>query len=934
MALVSGEPDSASSAFFFNLADNSTNLDNQNGGFTVFGRILSGTNILQYFNTLSAPSNGISDFFSDLPTLPVNFDGAGEPSDANLFYCDFAFQTTPPVDTNRPAISIAFPAANAAFTNGSPLTVQGTARDDVGLAEVFCILTSPTGAYGGALLTNAALGTTNWSLDLVSSLGTIEPGIYQLRAFAQDGAGNLSAPATVYFTNLAQLTIITNVNGQLASNAQYLVPGQRCSLSAAPGPGQQFFSWTSNGVTSLNPVQTFTVKGNLTLTVTYLITNLPAGLTIASPVSGKQALSVQSLLAISGTIASTNATQVTCQLFVNSNSVSAAQPAIITGTNWSLTLTNYPNGSYSLIALATNAAGESSFASARFTLLNVDQLEVNIVGQGTVTGNPGAYVVPGAYTVKAVPGSGQAFYSWSDGVTTTSDPSKTFNIVSNMTLTATFVPEDTSLKGMTITYPPANAGLTNGTFNVAGSLPAGKIVTRMTCQLFLLSNGLTALPQPVALAPAATNWSFPASNLAPGPYTVLAMGYDNKGNARLVSENFNVLAKLTVLTQPPGAGSVTSGLNGKYLQTGISHSITATPASGRLFAYWTGAVADTNSAATTFVMSNNMVLTANFASNLFPSVQGTYTGLFLDPGNVSPSTAGYVSITTRASGAFSGQLVFPARTYQLSWAFPYYGAVELRGVGMDSNILAMVFSLDLTNGTDTITGYIADQPTADTYLWASELVLHRSVTQLPSSNAPAPGNYVLLLQQENAADGPGAAGYLAATLGANGGLSLKGALPDNSSISTSANISKDGIWPVFVVPSNYKNKGMLIGWQTNSPSGAGDGRLYWFPPSSGFATDLISTGAKFSAPAAGTQYRMVLAGETNALTVSPAGQFTPRPPVTQISLQSTGVLTGQIDVGNEKLPFKGAFVSPSAGGAGFILETNGLTTGFQIPPQP
>src|SRR5208283_4301353 len=97
MALVSGEPNSATSAFFFNLADNSANLDNQNGGFTVFGRILSGTNILQYFNTLSAPSNGISGYFSALPTLPVNFNGTNEPENANLFYCDFAFQTTPPV---------------------------------------------------------------------------------------------------------------------------------------------------------------------------------------------------------------------------------------------------------------------------------------------------------------------------------------------------------------------------------------------------------------------------------------------------------------------------------------------------------------------------------------------------------------------------------------------------------------------------------------------------------------------------------------------------------------------------------------------------------------------------------------------------------------------------------------------------------------------
>ena len=40
MAKVSGDPNSASSQWFVNLADNSTNLDNQNGGFTVFGRVV------------------------------------------------------------------------------------------------------------------------------------------------------------------------------------------------------------------------------------------------------------------------------------------------------------------------------------------------------------------------------------------------------------------------------------------------------------------------------------------------------------------------------------------------------------------------------------------------------------------------------------------------------------------------------------------------------------------------------------------------------------------------------------------------------------------------------------------------------------------------------------------------------------------------------
>jgi len=102
MAKVAGNPDSATSQWFFNLADNSDILDSDNnGGFTVFGRVVSGINVLQAFNSMSM-SNGIVDltqFYgpgaSTFSTLPVRYSGHTAPHYNELIYVNIQILHAP-----------------------------------------------------------------------------------------------------------------------------------------------------------------------------------------------------------------------------------------------------------------------------------------------------------------------------------------------------------------------------------------------------------------------------------------------------------------------------------------------------------------------------------------------------------------------------------------------------------------------------------------------------------------------------------------------------------------------------------------------------------------------------------------------------------------------------------------------------------------------
>lgn len=70
MAKIGTDPDSATSQWFVNIGDNSENLDAQNGGFTVFGRVLGdGMTVLDTINELNTydPAPQANSTFAKLP---------------------------------------------------------------------------------------------------------------------------------------------------------------------------------------------------------------------------------------------------------------------------------------------------------------------------------------------------------------------------------------------------------------------------------------------------------------------------------------------------------------------------------------------------------------------------------------------------------------------------------------------------------------------------------------------------------------------------------------------------------------------------------------------------------------------------------------------------------------------------------------------------
>ena len=269
MAKIGGDPDSATSQWFFNLGNNTNNLDNQNGGFTVFGRVLEstnsneGTNVLTHFNRLSTSAGIVNlgsligstySVFSDLPVSYTNT-AFRVPANNELYYLKLSvLNRTNQPGPLPPTVTIIAPSPNSRFTNQT-VRIRGTAGDDTGVARVVYRV------QGGA--PRVASGTTNWEVNLAP-----QPGFNTVTAESIDCDGNRSTnSASVTFFYVSQLRLDLHVTGSGrvdgATNGQFLQAGRFYRLTAKATGGQVFDGW-SGFVTSASPTLSFQVPAAAT----------------------------------------------------------------------------------------------------------------------------------------------------------------------------------------------------------------------------------------------------------------------------------------------------------------------------------------------------------------------------------------------------------------------------------------------------------------------------------------------------------------------------------------------------------------------------------------------------------------------------------------------------------------------------------------------
>jgi cyclophilin family peptidyl-prolyl cis-trans isomerase len=834
MAKIVGDPNSASDQWFFNLGNNAATLDAQNGGFTVFGRVLpdtnamAGTNLLFTFNGRSA-GNGIinmATFFGAswlaFTNLPVNYNGFTVPRCRQLFYVSVSELNGPERDTNAPTVAVTSPGQDALVTNAT-VTLSGTAADDIGVARVIYFI--------GDATVRVAAGTVNWSAQL-----TLTPGTNVVRVQSVDAFGNLSPLVERrinYFVppnSLVRFQIFTGA-GPVGTVDVELFSREK------PETVANFLRYVRNGsyqqVLLHRLVPGFVLQGG--------------GFTNADAADGTNLFAqfgeIQNLGAITNEfgvgmrLSNTVGTLAMAKVGSDPNSASA---------QWFFNLGNNSanldaqNGGFTVFG---RVLPDTSPAAGTNLLLSFSARSVSngIINMASLAGPSwSAFTdLPVNYSGFTVPQSRELFYA---SVGELNGPTEA----------------DTNAPAVTVTSPVEDAIVTNATVTLTGTAEDDRAVARV-----IYFFGTTA-PR---VAAGKTNWSAPLV-LSSGTNVVRVQGIDAFGNVSPpVKRTFRYFVPSRITLQVVGPGQVTGLTNGQVLTVGEVYTVTAQAAGGAFFGGWSGGAASAKPTLT-FRMQTNLTLTATFKPNPFPQGRGRYEGLFVATNRPAPESSGTLDISIKASGAHAGGMTYQGSRFIFHGAFDRTGQELLQGVVLGQSV-NISMGLDTTGSAIRVTGPVFIGGTV------AQLDAYRTGRPSLADTQAQVGNYTFLISgAANAATNPGGQGFGTMKLGPSGKISLAGTLGEGTAFKQKATLLGGNRWRFF--SPLYREGGSILGWaqfETNR-AGSFSGPLYWFEPmdltnhyyGSGFTNTVLLRGSRYVPPGAGervlnwTNGTMVLQG--------------------------------------------------------------------------
>lgn len=327
----------------------------------------------------------------------------------------------------------------------------------------------------------------------------------------------------------------------------------------------------------------------------------------------------------------------------------------------------------------------------------------------------------------------------------------------------------------------------------------------------------------------------------------------NCGPANVVGTN----SFQTIMLSVTGSGSIGPELTAKQLALGSAEALTATPASGWVFKDWTasgvppGSV--TSSPVMKFTLLTNTVVTANFIPNPFTALAGIYNGLFYDTNAASSNTAGFFTLTLRASGTFSGRLMIGPTTYTFSSQFPGSGYQQVKAVSGKQS-LTVTLQLDLSGASGQIVGDVNGGS------WDSALSANLTPAWTAKNPSPYAGNYTMaIIPGDTSTMGDSYGVVKVSKLGA---VSVTGKLADGVIFNRATSISTNGQLPFYTYAPGGKDT--VMGWvdfnAADNPAGEFSGNyILWSKAptkgryyGSGFESVNQIIGSIYEAPAKNT----------------------------------------------------------------------------------